>query len=30
MKYATVMGLGAMIYIPGFNKDWFRHSEVKG
>jgi hypothetical protein len=28
MNYAVEMGSGAMIYIPSFIKDWFRHSQV--
>jgi hypothetical protein len=28
MKYAVETGLGAMVYIPKFHKDWFRDSEV--
>jgi hypothetical protein len=30
MKYAVEMGSGAMIYIPSFIRDWFRHSKVGG
>jgi hypothetical protein len=26
--YAVEMGSGAMIDIPSFHKNWFRHSEV--
>jgi hypothetical protein len=28
MKYAVKMGVGVMIYIPSFCKDWFRYSTV--
>jgi hypothetical protein len=28
MKYALEIGLDAMVYIPSFIKDWFRHSVV--
>jgi hypothetical protein len=28
MKYAVEMGLSAMMYIPSFRKNWFRHSKV--
>jgi hypothetical protein len=30
MKYAVERGSGAMIYIPSFDKDWFRLSKVDG
>jgi hypothetical protein len=28
--YVAEIGLVAMIYIPSFIKDWYRHSEVEG
>jgi hypothetical protein len=28
MKYTVKMGSGAMIYVPSFIRDLFRHSEV--
>jgi hypothetical protein len=28
MKYTFEMGSGAMIYIPSFIRNWFRHSKV--
>jgi hypothetical protein len=28
MNDAVKMGSGAMIYIPSFIKDWFRHTKV--
>jgi hypothetical protein len=28
MKYAVEMGLGAMIYITKFHRDWFRNSKA--
>jgi hypothetical protein len=30
MKYAAEMGSGAMIYMPSFRRDWFRHLNVIG
>jgi hypothetical protein len=30
MKYAAEIGSSAMIYIPKFYKNWFRHSKVDG
>jgi hypothetical protein len=30
MKYTNEMGSSAMIYIPSFITDWFRHSNVDG
>jgi hypothetical protein len=30
MKYTVEMGSGAMIYIPSFINNWFRHSKING